>query len=339
MGLTLENVVKEFQLKSGMQFRAVDGVSLDLSPGKFHTLLGPSGCGKTTLLRMIAGFETPTQGRILHRERDISQVPAHERGFPMVFQSYALFPHLTVEENVAYGLKVRKVPREEIRKRLDKILKLLDLEANLGKHPAQLSGGQQQRVALARALVLEPEIILFDEPLSNLDAKLRVTMRDEIRSVQKRVGITAIYVTHDQEEAMAISDQIVILNKGKVEQAGAPLDIYRKPVSEFVARFLGSANVVLIARPGGEIMGQRYEIPASAKSVVIRAESLKISRGQGRHSAIIENAIFLGGRTHYQLTCNGEKLSADVPLRDDAVFDCGEQVAFDLDLGQLHFLG
>ena len=242
-GVRLEHISKIYQdPKTGKDFYAVKDNSLVIEPGEFVTLLGPSGCGKTTTLRMIAGFESPDEGEIYLGDEAINALTPNKRDTAMVFQSYALLPHYNVFDNVAYGLKLRHVPNEEIRDRVMKILDLVELTGMEGRMTNQLSGGQQQRVALARALVIEPSVLLFDEPLSNLDAKLRVTMRTEIRRIQQEVGITAIYVTHDQSEAMALSDRIIIMRSGVVEQIGSPQEIYYHPVNEFVADFIGEAN-------------------------------------------------------------------------------------------------
>ena len=242
-GVRLEHISKIYQdPKTGKDFYAVKDNSLVIEPGEFVTLLGPSGCGKTTTLRMIAGFESPDEGEIYLGDEAINALTPNKRDTAMVFQSYALLPHYNVFDNVAYGLKLRHVPKEEIRERVMKILDLVELTGMEGRMTNQLSGGQQQRVALARALVIEPSVLLFDEPLSNQDAKLRVTMRTEIRRIQQEVGITAIYVTHDQSEAMALSDRIIIMRSGVVEQIGSPQEIYYHPVNEFVADFIGEAN-------------------------------------------------------------------------------------------------
>ena len=244
-GVRLEHISKIYQdPKTGKDFYAVKDNSLVIEPGEFVTLLGPSGCGKTTTLRMIAGFESPDEGEIYLGDEAINALTPNKRDTAMVFQSYALLPHYNVFDNVAYGLKLRHVPKEEIRERVMKILDLVELTGMEGRMTNQLSGGQQQRVALARALVIEPSVLLFDEPLSNLDAKLRVTMRTEIRRIQQEVGITAIYVTHDQSEAMALSDRIIIMRSGVVEQIGSPQEIYYHPVNEFVADFIGEANLL-----------------------------------------------------------------------------------------------
>ena len=242
-GVRLEHISKIYQdPKTGKDFYAVKDTSLTIEPGSFVTLLGPSGCGKTTTLRMIAGFESPDEGEIYLGDEAINALTPNKRDTAMVFQSYALLPHYNVFDNVAYGLKLRKIPKDEIRQRVMKILELVELTGMEGRMTNQLSGGQQQRVALARALVIEPSVLLFDEPLSNLDAKLRVSMRTEIRRIQQEVGITAIYVTHDQSEAMALSDNIIIMRGGVVEQMGTPQEIYYHPVNEFVADFIGEAN-------------------------------------------------------------------------------------------------
>ncbi|MCE4617031.1 MAG: ABC transporter ATP-binding protein [Desulfurococcales archaeon] len=223
---------------------AVDNMTLEIRDGELFTFLGPSGCGKTTTLRLIAGFEYPDKGKIYLDEEDATYMKPYQRGTAMVFQNYALWPHMTVFDNIAYGLKLRKIPKSEIKERVKRVLELVKLEGMENRYPTQLSGGQQQRVALARALVVEPKLLLLDEPLSNLDAKLRVEMREEIKRIQKELGITTIYVTHDQEEALTISDRIAVLNKGKVQQAGTPFEVYNRPRNMFVATFLGRSNVV-----------------------------------------------------------------------------------------------
>ena len=242
-GVRLEHISKIYKdPKTGKDFYAVNDVSLTIEPGSFVTLLGPSGCGKTTTLRMIAGFESPDAGEIYLGDQAINALTPNKRDTAMVFQSYALFPHYNVYDNIAYGLKLRKVPKKEMDERIERILDLVELSGMEARMTNQLSGGQQQRVALARAMVVEPGVLLFDEPLSNLDAKLRVSMRTEIRRIQQALGITAVYVTHDQSEAMAISDNIIIMNKGVVAQMGSPEEIYHRPQSEFVADFIGEVN-------------------------------------------------------------------------------------------------
>jgi len=239
---------------------AVDDVSLTLEPGEFLTLLGPSGCGKTTTLRVVAGLEVPSAGRVWIGDDDVTDLPAHARDVTMVFQSYALFPHLTVFENVAYGLRVLRRAEPDVRRAVEEILALTGMEALPSRYPAALSGGQQQRVALARALVLQPKVLLFDEPLSNLDAKLRRRMRDEIRSLQKRTGITALYVTHDQAEALAISDRIAVMARGRIEQLGPAMDLYTRPASRFVADFIGEANFLPVEVVAQDATGARIRL-------------------------------------------------------------------------------
>ena len=236
-------------------FTALNGVSLDIREGEFFTLLGPSGCGKTTLLRMIAGFNSIEGGDFYFGDKRINDVPAHKRDIGMVFQNYAIFPHLSVRDNVAYGLKARHIPASEIKPRVDEALKLVQISHLADRKPNELSGGQQQRVALARAFVIEPSVLLMDEPLSNLDAKLRVQMRSVIKKLQRRLGITTIYVTHDQEEALAISDRIAVMKDGHIMQIGTPNEIYAKPQNPFVAGFIGVSNFLdcqVEAPQGGE---------------------------------------------------------------------------------------
>jgi ABC-type Fe3+/spermidine/putrescine transport system ATPase subunit len=238
-GITITDASRRFG-----SVQAVDHVDLTVEEGEFFTLLGPSGCGKTTLLRMIAGFCELDSGEIHFGDKRIDRLPAHVRDIGMVFQNYAVFPNLSVAGNVAYGLRARRVPAAEMAERVDEALALVQLSGFGERKPHQLSGGQLQRVAIARALVIRPQVLLFDEPLSNLDARLRVSMRGEIRALQKSLGITAIYVTHDQEEAMSVSDRIALMNAGRLEQVGLPVDIYRHPVSRFAAEFMGTTNLI-----------------------------------------------------------------------------------------------
>src|SRR5216683_1047269 len=231
-------------VKRFAEVTAVDGINLDVAGGEFFSLLGPSGCGKTTSLRLIAGFEQPTEGRILLDGRDVAQTPPHKRNVNTVFQSYALFPFLTVEENVSFGLRYQTVTRDEVRKKTAEALALVRLEGYEKRRPGQLSGGQQQRVALARALVLNPAVLLLDEPLGALDAKLRKALQLELKALQQQVGITFIYVTHDQEEALTMSDRIAVMSDGRVEQVGPPNEVYEQPSTTFVADFLGVSNLM-----------------------------------------------------------------------------------------------
>ena len=271
-GVRLEHISKIYQdPKTGKDFYAVKDTTLDITPGSFVTLLGPSGCGKTTTLRMIAGFESPDEGEIYLGGEPINALTPNKRDTAMVFQSYALLPHYNIFDNVAYGLKLRKLDKATIREKVTGILKLVGLEGMEERMTNQLSGGQQQRVALARALVLEPGVLLFDEPLSNLDAKLRVSMRTEIRRIQQEAGITAIYVTHDQSEAMALSDQIIIMEKGVVAQIGTPQEIYYHPANEFVADFIGEVNFLRGELTRGE--GDQGTVSVNGISVPVEGVS------------------------------------------------------------------
>ena len=272
---------------------AVDGVTLDIAAGEFFALLGPSGCGKTTSLRMIAGFEIPDAGRVHVGGEDITDVPVHRRDMGMVFQSYALFPHRTVAENVAFGLRMRDVPKAEIDRRVGAALAQVALIGLEARKPGQLSGGQQQRVALARALVVEPRVLLCDEPLGALDRKLRQQMQFELKDLQKRLGVTLVFVTHDQEEALAMSDRIAVMNKGRVEQVGTPTEIYEHPRTRFVADFIGEINLL---DDGGRVRALRPE--------KIRLMPVTGARLAGK----IETANFLGGSTLYKVRSDDGKI-------------------------------
>ena len=314
-GVRLDHISKIYKdHKTGKDFYAVHDTSLDIAPGEFVTLLGPSGCGKTTTLRMIAGFESPDEGEIYLGDEAINILPPNKRDTAMVFQSYALLPHYNVFDNVAYGLKLRKVPKEEIKERVTKILELVELSGMEARMTNQLSGGQQQRVALARALVLEPSVLLFDEPLSNLDAKLRVSMRTEIRRIQQKTGITAVYVTHDQSEAMALSDRIIIMNKGVVAQMGTPQEIYYHPNSEFVADFIGEANFLKGVCKGLdgdhallEVAGTEVRVAAvenmkvgETYTIVLRPESAGLAP-EGALQCKVVLSCFMGAYQNYHV--------------------------------------
>jgi iron(III) transport system ATP-binding protein len=325
MYLSLENVVKIFPARGGSgQVLAVNGVSLDIEKGELVTLLGPSGCGKTTTLRLIAGFEFPTAGNILLDGQIINEQPPHKRDMSMVFQSYAIFPHLNVFENIAYGLNVQRRPKQEIKQRVARVLELVELTGLENRAPNQLSGGQQQRVALARALVMEPKVLLMDEPLSNLDAKLREQMRTEIRRIQRRLGITSVYVTHDQIEAMTLSDRIVVINEGLIEQIGTPVELYRYPRTRFVANFIGRANFVPGVVKGAEkgelvvqalgrtlqLAGVRDQHPVGHKvTLIVRPEMICIVEA-AKVMGIVRRASYLGDTIDYDVEVNGQLLTA-----------------------------
>lgn len=325
--LVIHNLIKRFDTDTG-PLTAVADVSFEVGGGEFFTMLGPSGCGKTTTLRMIAGLEAVTGGSISFGGRDYTVVPARKRNIGMVFQSYALFPHLSVFENIAYGLRVRRLGDADIRQRLAEVLDLLQLTELADRLPGQLSGGQQQRVSIARALVYQPGLLLLDEPLANLDAKLRIQMREEIRQLQRRLGIMAVYVTHDQEEAMAISDRVAVFNHGRLMQIGEPLEIYEKPTSLFVADFIGRANFLpatVISRDGRAAMTrlpwgeplrlaqtavalaeESEMIPQQADGVVmVRPERMTLDKTRGFIPVQVRRRQFLGSIVRYMVTATG----------------------------------
>jgi iron(III) transport system ATP-binding protein len=295
--------------------RAVNGTTLSIEPGQLVTLLGPSGCGKTTTLRMIAGLELPSSGKIEIGDTDVSNLPATYRNVAMVFQSYALFPHMSVLDNVSYGLRMTKVPRAEAHARAEETLALVGLEGYGARLPSELSGGQQQRVAVARAVVLQPEVLLLDEPLSNLDAKLRRQVREEIRALQQRLGVTTIYVTHDQEEAMAVSDRIIVMEKGEIAQDGTPQNLYEHPRSRFIASFIGEANLVpCTVEPATDgqchaaVGGVRVAVPPTdiqgEATLVIRPEATTLARADAPNAipATVSSVAYLGDRVYYGLS-------------------------------------
>jgi ABC-type Fe3+/spermidine/putrescine transport system ATPase subunit len=322
----LKNVTKLFG-----EVIASDSVNLVIDDGEFFTFLGPSGCGKTTTMRIIAGLEFPSEGKVYYDDKDVTSLPSFKRNTGMVFQNYALWPHMKVAENVAYGLEVRKVPKEEIAERVENVLDLVGLSGMGDRFPNQLSGGQQQRVALARVLVIEPDILLLDEPLSNLDAKLRVEMREEIKDIQRKLGITTIYVTHDQEEAMAISDRIAIQNYGKIRQVGTPQEIYNKPDNLFIATFIGKGallegsvtsigeNISVDIGEGvleGHNTGNKSLEEGDHAAVVLRPENFFLKELDEPYNVLdglIEWSSFIGAVTEVKILIGDESLLIDAP--------------------------
>lgn len=323
---------------------AVSDFDLTVKDGEFVSLLGPSGCGKTTSLRMIAGFERATEGEIYIGDHCVSShikntfVPPEKRDIGMVFQSYAVWPHMTVTENVAYPLKIQKVPKEERAARVAEMLKLVHLDEYGSRYPHQLSGGQQQRVALARALVMRPGLLLLDEPLSNLDAKLRESMRFEISSIQKELGITVIYVTHDQSEAMTMSDRVVVMSRGVIQQIGTPYEIYRNPANKMVADFIGLVNFV-----EGEVQGDRVYISGTGVSfpntsgvtgsatIAVRPENITMSRTSGTIEGTLVHRFYLGDAVDYRVQCKHHVIRVIVKGAELKEFTDGEKVYLDFD--------
>ncbi|ENI8830440.1 ABC transporter ATP-binding protein [Listeria monocytogenes] len=305
--IRFENVTKQFDNDPPV----LDNVSFEIEKGKFYTLLGPSGCGKTTILRLIAGFLEASEGQIFLGEKVINQIPANKRPVNTVFQDYALFPHLNVYENVAFGLRIKKLKKDAIDKKVQEALRFVNLKGYEKREISEMSGGQRQRVAIARAIVNEPEVILLDEPLSALDLKLRTEMQYELRDLQKRLGITFIFVTHDQEEALAMSDEIFVLNKGEIQQSGTPIDIYDEPINKFVADFIGESNIVngkMIQDFEVEFVERRFEcVDQGFRSnevveVVIRPEDLEITSAEkGQLQVTVDWMLFRG--VHYEVGC------------------------------------
>lgn len=352
--LRLEAVSKIFPQRRGSgEVIAVDQVTLAIQRGEFVTLLGPSGCGKTTTLRLIAGFEIPTKGKIFLDGADITHQPPNKRDMALVFQSYALFPHMSVFDNIAYGLKVRHLSRSSIKENVTQVLKLVGLEGLDDRRPNQLSGGQQQRVALARCLVMEPSVLLFDEPLSNLDAKLRVQMRSEIHSLQRRLNVTSVYVTHDQIEAMALSDRIVVMNAGQIEQIGTPEDIYRRPSSRFVADFIGRANflptrveTVHNGKTAVPILGQTVNLSLDVApttganmTVVLRPEGMNLREDDSLKQAHVLQTMYLGSEVEYIVEVDNQQLVVvDNDPRASRIYSTGQTVGIDFVHETVHLL-
>ncbi len=340
MVLTLNNIHKRYG-----DFTAVDMVNLTIETGELVSLLGPSGCGKTTTLQMVAGFTTPTQGQVILDGEDITQKPAHQRGIGIMFQSYALFPHMTVFENVAFGLEMRKIDKHTIKKQVFEKLDLVELTVHADKYPSALSGGQRQRVALARALVIEPPLLLLDEPLSALDAKIRGDMQNELRRIQQHLNITTVMVTHDQAEALAISDRVAIMNQGKIEQIDDPVSMYDAPQSLFVCTFLGKSNLLPAHLDSNGTCTPLYTAQKSADKnahMIVRPEHIKITPVSQKTDTDmvgkITDRVFMGGHwlidTH---TPHGTLsiVSADSWIKDTVI---GTEVALHIDTDKVAFL-
>jgi iron(III) transport system ATP-binding protein len=352
--LVLKDLVKVFGGRESVT--AVDHVSLQVREGELVTLLGPSGCGKTTTLRMIAGFEFPTSGVIYLEGERINEVPPNRRPTTMVFQNYALFPHMTVAQNIEYGLKIHHTPAREIRQRREEVMRLVGLAGMGGRSSAQLSGGQQQRVSLARSLIMEPKVLLLDEPLSNLDAKLRVSTRIEIRKLQRRLGITSVYVTHDQEEAMTLSDRVVIMHEGRIQQIDTPSEIYAHPSNRFVADFIGKANFLEAEVTGVDppniavldIYGVKMRVPSEIPGldqgtqvvVVARPESVELGpKRPGLLTGVVGESVYLGSEIVYEIQLKDRLITVKVPNpRDHSVFETGQEVGVELKENSLHIL-
>lgn len=352
-GVNIKNLTKIYlSHNKDSEFKAVDNISIDIKAGEFVTLLGPSGCGKTTTLRMIAGFELPTSGEIFLGGDAINDLTPDKRDTAMVFQSYALFPHLNIFDNIAYGLKLKKMSKSEINQKVENIIDLVGLKGMGTRFPNQLSGGQQQRVALARALVMEPGVLLFDEPLSNLDAKLRVYMRTEIRKIQRKTGITAVYVTHDQSEAMSLSDRIIIMKDGIIEQVGTPKEIYHTPQTKFVAQFIGNVNflkgiikektdkniVVDIDEKQFTFNYEGSKDIGDKCDVVLRPEAIRIGR-EGMIEGKVQLSTFMGSYQDYVVKIGDKELTVeDTNPVGKEVFNQGDIIKIDFDTENVHIL-
>ena len=351
--LDIRGLTKTFTVPGGRNVVAVSDFSLRIEPGEFVTFLGPSGCGKTTVLRMLAGLESADAGEILVDGQSIQALPPHRRRVGMVFQNYALFPHMSVFENVAYSLRVRKYPDQRVRSDVPTALKAVGLETMAARLPGQLSGGQQQRVALARALVMQPDLLLFDEPLSNLDAKLRVQVRGELRRLQKRLGTTSIYVTHDQDEAMSLSDRIVVMNNGRVEQVGAPEEIYAHPASLFAADFVGQINALpgrVVARTESDVTVETLDhrivvpsqrCPANDVLVLVRPEALRVivTPGSGSEAGVVEEIEYRGDRIEYRIRVGGTLVIAiEASLHRGRRIATGDRVGLEFVEQAVHLL-
>jgi putative spermidine/putrescine transport system ATP-binding protein len=332
--LELQHLHKEFG-----DFTAIQEIDVALEPGEFLSLLGPSGCGKTTALRIVAGFERPTSGRVVVEGKDLTHVAPNHRDMGMVFQAYSLFPNMNAQDNVEFGLRVRRKPPGERKRKVAELIELVGLSAAAKRYPHQLSGGMQQRVALARALAIEPRVLLLDEPLSALDALVRVQLREEIRRLQTQLAITTLYVTHDQEEALSISDRVAVLNQGSIEQIGVPAEIYNEPNTPFVAEFIGTMNrLEATVTDGGEVdfHGTRLRVDNARRHqsgervlVLVRPETLAVEQsgnGGGLGGEVVAH-IFLGATTRVKIDAAGQELSADIPSTRAASLPVGARVS------------
>jgi sn-glycerol 3-phosphate transport system ATP-binding protein len=341
--IVVEGASKHWTTAEG-QVRAVDSISFSLDEGTLNVLLGPSGCGKSTTLRLIAGLEIADEGTIGIAGRDVTRLPPSQRNISMVFQSYALFPHLTVAENILFGLRVRKVVPEECDRRLAETASLLGLSALLARKPGQLSGGQQQRVALGRAIIARAPVCLMDEPLSNLDAQLRAEMRQEIRALQQKLGITMVYVTHDQVEAMSMADRVILLNGGKIEQNGAPVELYETPANAFVARFIGTPpmNLLpLVAGASGAVIegtDRQAMLPSrcAGGSLGVRPEHIRLAHGRGI-PASVESVEYLGGDS--LVACRVGRTPVAVRVAGSVALARGDAASLEWSAGAQHYFG
>jgi len=339
--IAVDNVSKHWSTADG-HVRAVDGVSFSLAEGTLNVLLGPSGCGKSTTLRLIAGLEAADAGTIRIGGRDVTKLPPAQRNIAMVFQSYALFPHLSVAENILFGLRVRRVAAADCQARLARVADLLGLSPLLARKPSQLSGGQQQRVALGRAIINEAPVCLMDEPLSNLDAQLRAEMRQEIRALQRKLGITMVYVTHDQVEAMSMADRVILMNSGRIEQNGTPVDLYEQPANQFVARFIGTPpmNLLMLAAGSGGAVIAGTEGPAvlpaqcAGGRLGVRPEHIALDFTRGI-PAIVETVEYLGGDSLLGCTIGGQPIA--VRVQGSVGLSAGDNAAVTWAAGAQHF--